>query len=102
MPAASPGLPSRLAARSCTRNSENASAAECEAQSGEHHKVGVKLDALQSAHAERQKPVVVLEHSELALNSYAVLVEGAEAFSVAGDLRVVPVYKVTEREAIRS
>jgi hypothetical protein len=37
-------------------------------QPGEHHKVGVKLYALQAAHSERRKPVVVLESSELALN----------------------------------
>jgi hypothetical protein len=72
---------------------------ECLRQSRKDHEVGVKLDALQAANAERCKRVVVFEPSELALNGYAVLVEGAEAFAVAGDTRVVAVEKVAEREA---
>jgi hypothetical protein len=57
---------------------------ERQRQSSEHHKVGVKLYALQPTHAKRREAVVVFESSELALNGYAVLVEGAEAFAVGG------------------
>ena len=58
-------------------------------QPREHYKVGVKLDTLQPAHAERQKPVVVFQPPELTLNSASATVERAEAFRVARDARVV-------------
>jgi hypothetical protein len=35
----------------------------------EHHKVGVKLDTLQTANAQRGQSVLMLQASELALNS---------------------------------
>jgi hypothetical protein len=59
----------------------------------------VQLDALQPADAKREESVVILESSKLALHRYAVSVEGAEAFPVTGDARVVTVEKVTELEA---
>jgi hypothetical protein len=48
-----------------------------------HRQVGVKLDALNASDAERQKPVVVLQTSELPLYCATSTVEVAEPLSVA-------------------
>ena len=46
-------------------------------QPREHHKVGVKRDTLQTAHAERRKSVLVLQASELALHGGTDTVKAA-------------------------
>jgi hypothetical protein len=62
---------------------------ERQREAREHHKVGVKPDTLQAAHAERSERVVILEVSEFALYGAAAVVEVAEVVAVTGDTRVV-------------
>lgn len=49
----------------------------------------MKLDARQTPNTERQKPVVVFEHPELALHGPTVPVEGTEVLALTGDVRVL-------------
>jgi hypothetical protein len=56
-------------------------------ESGEHHKVGVKLDALQATDAKRGEAVVVLQASELALDGSAASVEVFPANAAHGHER---------------
>ena len=67
-----------------------ASAAEGLRESREHREVGVKLDTREAANAERRKAVVVLQPSELALDSGATAIERGDAFAVAHDAREQP------------
>ena len=53
--------------------------------------VGVKLDALQPANAERREAVLMLEPSKLPLDSSASTVKLAPSFCLARDERVEPV-----------
>jgi hypothetical protein len=63
---------------------------ERESQPRQDREVGVKLDALKPANAEPVQPVVVLQASELPLNSAATPVQIAEPFGVAWDARKEP------------
>jgi hypothetical protein len=61
---------------------------ECLRQAGKHGEVGVKLNAIQSANAERGEAVLVLESSELALDGRASTVEGTPPLRLTRDERV--------------
>src|SRR5439155_22499570 len=54
-------------------------------QPREHHKVGVKLDTLQTPHSERQESVVVFEPAELSFYCATVSVDRPEGVAVARD-----------------
>lgn len=57
---------------------------------GEDAEVGVQLDAVKRAHAERLQPVLILEPPEGPLDGSASAVEVAEPLRVARDQRVQP------------
>lgn len=59
-------------------------------QPREHHKVGVKADALQAASPKRGKRVVVLQAPKLSFNGSAAPVEVFPSLSVASDAREQP------------
>jgi hypothetical protein len=70
------------------RNGSRSTERLCEPR--QHREVGVKLHALQSANAERQQSVVVLQVAKRTLNSGASAVEVAEPLAVARDAWEVP------------
>lgn len=57
----------------------------------EHHKIGVKLDTLQPANAQRCKSVLVLQASELALDGGAATVKITPPLCLTRDERVAAV-----------
>jgi hypothetical protein len=57
------------------------------AEAGEHHEVGVKLDARESANAKRSQPVRVLQAFEFALDCGASVIEAAPPLRLARDDR---------------
>jgi hypothetical protein len=63
-----------------------------------HRQFGVKLDTLQAPDAERCEAVVVLQATELALDSGTATVEVAEPLSVARDARHETVRALARRQ----
>jgi hypothetical protein len=74
-----PLLATCLRGQDLGRDRNGSHSTQCLRESGEHHEVSMKLDALQPTDAERREAVLVLEPAEFALDSGARrdVVEGA-------------------------
>ena len=79
---------SRKASAALSRERNDPRPRERLRQPRQHREVGVKLDTSQSANAERSQPVLMLQSTELALDSAASPIEVAPPLALARDQRV--------------
>ena len=81
------GTPTRLTG-SLSRERNGPRSGKSLRESSEHHEVSVERDPLKPTNAKWGKPVLVLEPTELALDSGAATVERAPPLRLARDQRV--------------